>query len=375
LRLDVYITLLKFNFSSVNLGLINASKMFSRKSYDKHTISVLEIIAAYIANLYYNHFYGEAQRLKVDKKVASVTDGYTHAVKAYITSLKKPEYYRRSITGIHSYYQTTTKFTSISMKECINDIVRQFAPDEYFSAMDNRQKEVILHNVLIDSVNNFSNEVLCGPLLMNIIDNHKDPSTAVSIKQKMVDCLLFEREKVYRRFFSSLVDPKKQKSGTDMKVSAQMKVELTKMVKLNGSLSKRVDALAEAVDDAKKIIKEKNKMIAQFKVALRSTHEKLLAAQNRPPAADIVIREPALPVGQSLFRQQQTETDFNAPSLERSPAPELSSSEPESMPELEQSPPLTMVEQDDEFESLSVPLAIEKIEPDAGEFFAGSLID
>lgn len=263
--------------------------MFNHKSYDARTISVLEIIAAYTANLYYHHFYSEAERLRVDNKVRSVTDGYTHAIKAYLTALTKPEYYRKSVIGIHNYYQRTTKFTNISMKDCLNDIVRQFVPDEYYHAMGVRQRETILHNVLLDSVKNFSNQLMCGTLLMNIIDNHNDPTTAPAVKQKMLDCLLFEREKVYRKFFSTLVDPKNN-TADDMKVSAQMKREITKMVSINKKMVSRIESLEASMDDSRDIIKEKNELIGRLKVALRDTHDKYVALKkqtelqtSRPP--------------------------------------------------------------------------------------------
>lgn len=351
------------------------TQMFNRQSYDKHTISVLEIIAAYIANLYYHHFYGEAHRLRVDKKVNSVTGGYTHAVKAYITSLKKPEYYRRSIIGIHNYYQNTTKFTSISMKDCVDDIVQQFVPDEYFASMDTRQKEVILHNVLVDSVNNFSNEILCGSLLLSIIDNHKDPSTATSIKQKMIDCLLFEREKVYRQFFSTLVDPKKQNLARDMKVSSQMKEELTKLIKMNEKLSIKADKYADALENAKSVILEKNKLIMQFKKALRETHGKLIVLQNRPPAADIVIPNSQQHVSKfsSPFFRQQHQVAADGPVVNDVEESHSIVEEKDSDSVVDDHPQMAHPETTVVDEPLNT--VVEYVKPDNTQFFASGLID
>lgn len=277
--------------------------MFDHKSYDARTISVLEIIAAYTANLYYHHFYSEAERLRVDNKVRSITDGYTHAIKAYLTALTKPEYYRKSVIGIHNYYQRTTKFTNISMKDCLNDIVRQFVPDEYFHAMGVRQRETILHNVLLDSVKNFSNQLMCGTLLMNIIDNHNDPTTAPAVKQKMLDCLLFEREKVYRKFFSTLVDPKNN-TADDMKVSAQMKREITKMVSINKKMASRIESLEASMDDSRDIIKEKNELIGRLKVALRDTHDKYVTLKKQTELQ--TSRPPISIVGEHDHSQHET---------------------------------------------------------------------
>lgn len=258
--------------------------MFNRKSYDRHTVSVFEIIAAYIANLYYHHFYGEAMRLKVDKAVSSVTDGYVHAVKAYLSALKKPEYYRSSIIGIHNYYQTTTKFTTISMKDCINDIVQQFIPSKFYDAMDEKQRETILHNVLMDSVRNFSNEVLCGGLLVNIIDNHSDNDTAQMVKQKMVDCLFFEREKVFRKFFKTMVDPDKKIKPDDMRVSAMMKTELHNLIKLHSELTAKYDKQTVLLEKYKSVLNGKNEHIQKLTYSIKKLSSELdLSKRQLPP--------------------------------------------------------------------------------------------
>lgn len=263
--------------------------MFNSRRYDKRTISVLEIIAAYVANLFFSHFYAEAERQKIDRKVQTVTDGYIHVVSVYLSSIKKAEHYKRSILGMHEYYQLTTRFNNISLSECVNDIVRQFVPDEFCASLDTQQKETILHNVFTNAVNNFANEVTAGEvtsstLLMRIIDNRSDPDTKSVIKQKMMDCLLFERESMYRKFLNRIADPHKRKPGQEMKLSAHLKRDLTDMTRANMKLAKTVDDLRGKLDDAGQLIDEKNKLIRRFQVKLRETYTKLQAlAQKRDP--------------------------------------------------------------------------------------------
>lgn len=239
--------------------------------------------------------------MKVDRKVGSVTDGYTHVVRSYLLSLRKPEFYKRSIMGIHYYYQNTTRFSTIPMKECIDDIIRQFIPDEYFQSLDTPQKETILHNVFLDSVKNFSSEVLCGSLLVNIIDNHRDADTAAAIKQKMLDCLLFEREKIYRKFFNKIADPSNKNPKADMKLSAQLTLELKKMTSRCKKMAGKVDQYREERDDAVKLVNEKNKLIKTFQKALRETHSKLIVLQREQVdiKQDIIIPDTSSPIIQS----------------------------------------------------------------------------
>ena len=291
--------------------------MFKQEKYDPRTISVFEILSSYVANLFYHHFYNEAEKMKVDQQIGSVTDGYPHVVRAYISSLNKPLYYKRSIIGIHQYYQNTTRFTNIPMKDCLNDIIRQFIPDEYFESMNTNQRETILHNVLIDAVSNFASELMSTSLLVRVIDNHRDPDTAVAIKQKIMDCLLFEREKVYRKFFTTLADPKNKNPQRDMKLSTQLKQELSKMLKINGKLSAKVDNYRDKLDDAKQIIADKNKVIASFKSALRETHSKLTMIQDDSKTQDITV--PLSRPHISVVPESEPEHNTVVPELEHNP--------------------------------------------------------
>ena len=87
--------------------------MFKRENYSKRALSTFEIIASFIVDLYYNHFYLEAKRIRTEERVDSITDGYKHAIKAYLNSFQNPDSYRKTVVGIHKYYYTTTKFSTI----------------------------------------------------------------------------------------------------------------------------------------------------------------------------------------------------------------------------------------------------------------------
>ena len=98
--------------------------MFNRENYSQRAVSTFEIIGSFIVDLFYNHFYQEAKKLRIDGRVDSVTDGYKHAVKSYLHSFQNPDSYRKTIVGIHKYYYTTTRFSTISFSECVNEIVK-----------------------------------------------------------------------------------------------------------------------------------------------------------------------------------------------------------------------------------------------------------
>ena len=232
--------------------------MFKRGNYSTRASSTFEIIASFIVDLYYNHFYQEAKRIRIEGRVESITDGYKHAIKAYLNSFEDPVSYRKTIVGIHRYYYTTTKFSTISFAECVNEIVKHFLPDEFFESTTNQQRDGILRRVLLNSVKQFSSDVLCSNLLDTLIDNHTDPGMVRRMQDKMVQALMFEREKMFQEMFN--VSNKPAGNG-DFTLVMKMKNEMVKLVKDNHGLTCKYNKLKDKALELLDIVKVQKEKI------------------------------------------------------------------------------------------------------------------
>jgi hypothetical protein len=232
--------------------------MFKKNNYSKRALSTFEIVGSFIVDLYYNHFYQEAKRIRIDGRVESITDGYKHAIKAYLNSFENPESYRKTIVGIHKYYYTTTRFGSISFSECVNEIVKHFIPEDFFESTTNQQRDGILRMVLMNSVKQFSSDILCSNLLDTLIDNHGQEGIVRRMQDKMVQALMFEREKMFQKIFNVSNKPK---NGGDFTVVMKMKSEMIKLVKENHTLTSKYGRLKDKSIRLLGIVKEqKEKM-------------------------------------------------------------------------------------------------------------------
>jgi hypothetical protein len=235
--------------------------MFKRGNYSKRALSTFEIVGSFIVDLYYNHFYQEAKRIRIEGRVESVTDGYKHAIKAYLNSFENPDSYRKTIIGIHKYYYTTTRFSSISFSECVNEIVKHFIPEDFFDSTTNQQRDGILRMVLMNSVKQFSSNVLCSNLLDTLIDNHEESSIVRQMQDKMVQALMFEREKMFQKIFNVSNKPK---DGGDFTIVMKMKTEMVKLVKENHTLSSKYGRLKCKAMELLDIIKEQKEKLEKL---------------------------------------------------------------------------------------------------------------
>ena len=223
----------------------------NKKQFSNRTISTFEIVGAFIVDLYYNHFYQEAKRLRMVGKADSVTEGYKHVVGIYIMSLNNPESYKKTIVGLHKYYYTTTRYTGISFSDCINEIVSHFIPDDFFESTTNIQRDGILKQVLSQSVKQFSSDILCSELLHTIIDKHNDKNLIRKLQDKMLLALMHERELLFQKFFKG-----SNRSNTDVNYEMinKLKSEIIKLVKNNTKLNNDNKRLELEIQKLKKNI-------------------------------------------------------------------------------------------------------------------------
>jgi hypothetical protein len=230
------------------------------KDYSQRALSTFEIIAAFVVDIYYNNFYQTAKKLRIEGRVESVTEGYKHCVKSYISSLGKPKSYKKTVVGIHAHYYNFTRFSTITFSECIDTITKHFIPEDFFESSSNQQRDETLRTVLTNSIKEFSKAVLCSNMLNTVIEKHSDTAVIRAMQDKMVEALMFEREKMFQKIFNA---SNKTQGGDGFKVVVKMKKEMVKLVKKNIMMVAKYKKLREhALGLSEEIEQLKNKLQA-----------------------------------------------------------------------------------------------------------------
>ena len=67
------------------------TRILDRQNYSPKTMENFEIMSAYYIDIFYNHLYNEAKKLKVSGSVSSITEGYKHTLNAFLKSLSNLE--------------------------------------------------------------------------------------------------------------------------------------------------------------------------------------------------------------------------------------------------------------------------------------------
>lgn len=250
--------------------------MFSTNKYSKRTISTFEIIGSFVVDVYYNHLYHEAKKLHAFGKVESTTEGYKCEISTYIKSLSHPDHYKKTLLGVHRYYSTTTKFTNITFSDCMNSISKQFMPEDLHESMSESQKDGMIRVVLTAAIKNFSVEILKGKLLKMIIDDHDSDGIVRTLQDAMVECLVFEREKMYQKIFSSQNGVEK-----DAGVSSKMRKTIEELMAGNKQLAAANIKLTAKNKQLEQYVSQCIALLKKQKEALDSQAEASYEARHR----------------------------------------------------------------------------------------------
>ena len=258
-------------------------RMFDRSSYSARTLSVFQLVGAYIVDIYYNHLYAEAIKFKNDGKVHSITEGYRHAAFAFVSAIDtkakanyKAEYYTKLLQGINEYFICWTSFNSLTLSECIDKIVKEFVPDDYYNTLDKDQKRNILRIIITNTIREFT-KVVISEYLANIIDNHEDVANVEALKEGVINIFIGERESMFHKFLDSRSNnPSEEK--VDKKFAEKMRTEIMRLTEvnnvqaknisgLNEQLSSRTEQLSKVINKYRKLENAYNLIVAEHKVS------------------------------------------------------------------------------------------------------------
>lgn len=254
-------------------GLINTkmSHILDRHQYDPKMITNIEVMAAYFVDLFYNHLYFEGKKFKVNGNVPSITEGYKHALNAFIKSLSNARLYKKAVIGIHQYFMNYTSFTTISFAKCVDRLAENFVPLDYYSSLNNTQKMSILRLVINQAIKNFTKKIV-NDHLNKIIDHHKEPDNVRLLQDELIDCFLLEREGVYQRFVSTQTKTNTNETVNRL-VAEKMQKEIKNLILEKIQLKKQNAAL-------KQIIVKNSKELEQLRETvgtMESTNNELKA--------------------------------------------------------------------------------------------------
>lgn len=265
------------------------SRILDRSQYDSKTIAVFDLISAYFTDIFYNHLYDQAKNAKNSGTVPSITSGYKNALTAWNTGLSKTYFYTETIRGIYNWIINYTKIPALTYNDCINKIVIEFVPTDYFEQLSNNQKTGLLKRI-ISNLNKVSIKKIHNEYMDLVIDNRTRENADI-IKDLMLDTLLFEKESMYQKFVAMQTagatnskDTMIEKMTLEIKRLIQEKCEKDVMIKnLKSIIIKNhatIEKLTETIADLQSAVEQSSQINS---IAYTSTGSNIAAKPKSRP--------------------------------------------------------------------------------------------
>lgn len=225
-------------------------RMIDRANYSNDTLNTYGYLSAYFIDMYYNHLYSEAITLHTKKAVSSITSGYKCTLDAFIKGLNSLELYKNCIQGIHQSF-LQHGYPSLSFTHCIDKIVNEFIPQDYFKIMSFDDKSQFLRKIICDSNKKMILHIVKPPstLLKDIIDNHADVENINILQDQYIDILVMLREQFYQQFVEINTG-----TATDNQMLIAMEKEIKLLYNEKHNLDKEIFKLKQDIINHKKIV-------------------------------------------------------------------------------------------------------------------------
>lgn len=223
--------------------------------YTQSTLSKFDIIGSYFVNLYYNEFYTKANTLRINGTYTNVTEAYKHILGSYLDWIKRPEFFKQIVKGIHAYCISTTKYTTMSHKECIDFMISEFIPQKLWNSIRENQKNKLFHESLNNSITIFTSSIITDHLVM-IIDNHSLPENITILQDLFLKIILLEKDKVYSKFLNP--------ESNNMISIELFKTKLMEVINDKKEINKENTQLKKNIEGLKQLLEKNSKIIIEL---------------------------------------------------------------------------------------------------------------
>lgn len=261
--------------------------------------TAFEIVAAYFVNVYDNELYQKAKVRKESGNSPSITEAYQECATCYIQAFrdrsKKPEesYYRKIILNMLKFYQLWSSYSTVTLAEFIDTVVRHLTPTEKYQNMDNFAKDRLLRDALTSVVSKFTVSTV-GKHLRIIIDNRDVEHRNVRTLQNLfIQLMEDQRQHIFELFIEAGAGPsgRQRAEGVSVAVVNKMKDMLKKTLEEKSELQirlsdydKNVKKIIEQLKEQIRLrdveIQEKDSQISGLKQTISNFDEQIFDSEN-----------------------------------------------------------------------------------------------
>jgi hypothetical protein len=179
------------------------------KKHNEKSI-ILDIIGTYFVDCFYNSLYIRANEIFKAGKATSLTDMYKYNIREYMRGIQDKNITHKVIKQLHDYYQKAIGVGFIQFSEFEDKFLSEFIPPEYYTDFDTVNKDKILFDIVVKTINIFGKELLDKNNIKRIIDDHYNVNNIPVLQESILNIFLDQRDEYYLKFVKENIKPQSQ---------------------------------------------------------------------------------------------------------------------------------------------------------------------
>lgn len=177
---------------------------------DENSLYIYEIMSSYFVDIFYYKLYDEAKKYQIEKKTTSLTDGYKLSLRIFNDNICSSDHYKKILKNLIHYFDewwiktNITDVGGLGFENCVSIMSQPFIPYDYYKSMSFSQKQIILRNIIINTLKKMIGTIINDHLGL-IIDNRESNEQDIIdlLRKDLNDFFMLEKRKLYKRFIIS----------------------------------------------------------------------------------------------------------------------------------------------------------------------------
>ncbi len=248
----------------------------NRNNYDSVTISFFDIIGSYLVDVYYNLLYTTAKE-KSKSSNTSLTEEYKASAVAFMKGVKNNKgYYIKTFKGMHKFFQTCTKHSTISLIDFEDQLLSHFLPIEHHKIMNNSERDYFTNRIITNIVTDFGVAMCQIENLKMVIDDHHNDVNVVQLRNLIIEIQITEKNNIYTHFVK---DSMQKSELVSVDIVNRMKSTIKELIRDKTSFQVRADRAESVLNKLNNAFLQSKEDASRLESMLASCQEELRQAR------------------------------------------------------------------------------------------------
>lgn len=172
---------------------------------DPRILRTFDLIGTFFVDVFYNKIYGRAKEAVIRGEVHTTTEAFMTYSMQYIKTLRVDKNtYKATVNRLYEFYKGIQGRPALSFVGFEGEIASTFFPREQVKLMQPNDMDVIIWEIVTQTIVDFASYLLSADMLAKVIDDHSNRDNVNKLQEKYVLLFMAKRDSYHEKIVQSL---------------------------------------------------------------------------------------------------------------------------------------------------------------------------